>query len=154
MSLRQVVWSSANTHIASQHRDPTMWWGIRDARPTATGRSGALHEQFQRHRSVMADILQYSSRRKVGRRQLEWLMRQRHLPTFGLTWSHLPTLRLGMAPCFFLFIFHVTMNPLNPEPYLPSPESSSPNLPTLCLAEAMTGMFWKFYLAAKTTEYS
>ena len=38
----------------------------------------------------------YSSGRKVGRRQLERLMRQRHLPTLGLSWSHLPTLGPGI----------------------------------------------------------
>ena len=38
----------------------------------------------------------YGSGRKVGRLHLERLMRQRHLPTLGLSWSHLPTLGPGI----------------------------------------------------------
>ena len=41
-------------------------------------------------------VCTYGSGRKVGRLHLERLMRQRHLPTLGLSWSHLPTLGPGI----------------------------------------------------------
>ena len=66
----------------------------------------------------------FGSSRKLGRQQLQRSMRQRHLPTFALVTS--------------IFQLFVSAGPCFPIPCPQYNYPSSPNLPSLHCAEAMT----------------